>query len=221
MKHLISFLCVSRFTQRPENFSVHTFKALQAFLTKIYHIILQPRSIKFRWDWRSGRFSAPVTGYSAVSDDTHSLGESIPVWYPNLSMDFPIEPIWRIQRIRAFSENMDFLLRLLDFFNCSRVGQTKSDWFKGRTGESPKRERFRDIDSEGTDLESMSAQTLWSPEVCSITNWYSKQTATPSSQCVSCLFSEMGTLSHRIKDINQVAMILEPSEWLFCSQEVT
>jgi hypothetical protein len=45
-------------------------------------------------------------------------------------------------------------------------------------------------------------------------------TASPSSLFRSCLLSAMGTPSHQIRDIHEVPMISEFSEWLFCNQEV-
>jgi len=121
--------------------------------------------MKFRKDCRSRLFNAVETGYSTVTEDSYSLPERIPVCHPNLSIDCLIEPIWRFQIIlppKSFHPLIS-----------PRWGQTKSGWVKGRIGKIPQRERFGDFVSEGTHLESMSTQTLCSPEICSITKWYS------------------------------------------------
>jgi hypothetical protein len=99
---------------------------------------------------------------------------------------------------------MDFLLRLLDFFK-TRVVQER-------------------VHKERRLATLIQKEQIWKacpPKRCVHQKYVQSQTHIYPIQKVSRPLSEMGTLSHRIKDIHQVAMISEYLEGLFCNQEVT
>jgi len=111
-------------------------------ILRISNLSSEVRKLTNSGDWRSGPSHAALTGYSTVSDDTHSLPESIPVWYPN-PIECLIEPMWMIQRIRSFTERMNFLAAQPSLFLQEWARGSATGWLRWIANGCP-------MSSEGT-----------------------------------------------------------------------